>query len=224
MSAEHAASAASAAAASSDDVDDRVCTDVPPPPRRPFPREKLFQPHNGARVSCSLCIQAHFALPLTRANRNVSYSGLPDLDALCDHLHREGRLHIPDLIELVRRVGDVMRREPNLLRLADPITVCGDVHGQFYDLLRLFEVGGSPAETQYLFLGDYVDRGCFSTECVIYLYALKLTFPTRFFLLRGNHECRQLTAFFNFKDECTLCSCWYCEFCDGKCPDDLCLV
>ena len=120
------------------------------------------------------------------------HAGLPDLEALRDHFCREGRLDFTDATDLVRRAGDLLRREPNLLRLSDPITVCGDVHGQFFDLLRLFEVGGDPEHTQYLFLGDYVDRGCFSTECVFYLYALKLTYPNRFFMLRGNHECRQV--------------------------------
>eukprot|EP00823_Brevimastigomonas_motovehiculus_P000838 TRINITY_DN1107_c0_g1_i1.p1 TRINITY_DN1107_c0_g1~~TRINITY_DN1107_c0_g1_i1.p1 ORF type:complete len:454 (+),score=117.33 TRINITY_DN1107_c0_g1_i1:47-1363(+) len=129
--------------------------------------------------------------------------GMPNLSVLKEHLLKEGRLTMDCAIKLIDMATAVFRSEPNLLTMQYPVTVCGDLHGQFFDLIRLLEVGGDPKDTQYLFLGDYVDRGCFSTEIVFYLYALKITYPKQFFMLRGNHECRQLTSFFNFKDECS---------------------
>lgn len=72
-----------------------------------------------------------------------------------------------------------IEKEPNLLSLHDPVTVVGDIHGQYYDFVKLLDVGGNPSNKgqKYLFLGDYVDRGSFSVEVVLLLYSLKLNFP-----------------------------------------------
>ncbi len=88
---------------------------------------------------------------------------------------------------------DILQSEPNLQPVRCPVTVCGDVHGQFYDLLELFRVAGDSPQTNFLFLGDYVDRGFFSVETVTLLVCLKVRFRNRIFLLRGNHESRQIT-------------------------------
>lgn len=78
----------------------------------------------------------------------------------------------------------------------------GDIHGQFFDLLNIFERFGSAETEQYLFLGDYVDRGRFCVEVMTLMLLLKLRFPKQIHLLRGNHESRTMTTYYNFRQEC----------------------
>jgi serine/threonine-protein phosphatase 2B catalytic subunit len=128
--------------------------------------------------------------------------GMPILNAMKEQFIKEGPLTIEDSLTLIQKASAVLKKEANLLHITDPVTVVGDIHGQFYDLMKLLEIGGSPKDGQYLFLGDYVDRGCFSCECALYMLALKIHYPKTVLMLRGNHECRHLTAYFNFKQEC----------------------
>ncbi len=107
-----------------------------------------------------------------------------------------------DVVKLVKLAAELLKAEGNLVAISDPVTVVGDIHGQYYDLLKLLSVGGNPDTTKYLFLGDFVDRGIFSLECLMLILALKLCRQATITLLRGNHECRQMTSSFNFRDEC----------------------
>ncbi|KAI5179804.1 serine/threonine-protein phosphatase 2A catalytic subunit [Nematocida sp. AWRm80] len=104
--------------------------------------------------------------------------------------------------ELCEMGKSVFSQEPTLIPLKAPITICGDVHGQFFDLLELFKVGGFPPETPYLFMGDYVDRGYHSVETLSLLLCLKIKHPKSVTMLRGNHESRQITQLYGFYDEC----------------------
>lgn len=88
---------------------------------------------------------------------------------------------------------EVFLSQPSLLELSPPVKILGDVHGQYTDLIRMFEMCGFPPTSNYLFLGDYVDRGKQSLETILLLMCYKLKFPENFFLLRGNHECANVT-------------------------------
>lgn len=107
-----------------------------------------------------------------------------------------------EIAQICHAVRDIFLSQPSLLELSSPVKIVGDVHGQYADLLRLFTKCGFPPSSNYLFLGDYVDRGKQSLETILLLFCYKIKYPENFFLLRGNHECANVTRVYGFYDEC----------------------
>ena len=144
-----------------DPLGDRVMRDIAPPPHQ--------------------CISHHLLFPTPNK---------PNWKLLKDHLFKEGRVSKEDVIMILELATNIFRRERNLLEVKDPVTVVGDIHGQYFDFVKMLDIGGNPENTKYLYLGDFVDRGNFSCEVIILLYSIKINFPDTTFMIRGNHECR----------------------------------
>eukprot|EP00300_Choanocystis_sp_HF-7_P027473 c32591_g1_i1.p1 GENE.c32591_g1_i1~~c32591_g1_i1.p1 ORF type:complete len:324 (+),score=53.34 c32591_g1_i1:36-974(+) len=125
-----------------------------------------------------------------------------DLDAHLAKLRRGELINEAEVKALCMKAREILVEEGNVQRVDSPVTVCGDIHGQFFDLQELFKVAGECPQTNYLFMGDFVDRGFHSVETFLLLLALKVRYPDRITLIRGNHESREITLVYGFYDEC----------------------
>ena len=103
---------------------------------------------------------------------------------------------------IIEKAYPIFQKETSLLKISAPLYICGDIHGQYYDLLRVFDILNYPPTSTFLFLGDYVDRGKQSLECILLLLCLKIKYPDKIFLLRGNHESEAINKIYGFYDEC----------------------
>jgi hypothetical protein len=124
-----------------------------------------------------------------------------DIDSALRGLERGNEIPERAIILTLNKIKEYLFQESTMLELPAPITICGDIHGQFPDLLELFSISGGPFTQTYLFMGDYVDRGEWSLRTFIYLVLLKLKSPTQIFLLRGNHESREVSQTYGFQKE-----------------------
>jgi len=127
---------------------------------------------------------------------------MTDLDQWIEKVKKCEFLPENDLKKLCNMVKNILIEESNVQPVSSAVTVCGDIHGQFHDLLELFKTGGEVPDTRYIFMGDFVDRGYNSLETLTYLLLLKARYPQHMTLLRGNHESRQITQIYGFYDEC----------------------
>lgn len=126
---------------------------------------------------------------------------MPNWKNLKEHFCREGPVSKQQCLKLLKLTLNLLKTEPNLVSIDEPICVVGDLHGQYFDMLNMISKAGEPGSINYLFLGDYVDRGVLGIEVVLLLFAIKLNEPKSVVLLRGNHESRNMTEAFTFREE-----------------------
>ena len=138
--------------------------------------------------------------PLTEKRVDELITSLKELEA--NDKSKSIEFSEGDIFQICNSVIEVFRSEESLLKVKGPINVAGDIHGQFHDLIRLFNCCGHPDKTRFLFMGDYVDRGKQSLETICLLFLYKIKYPQNIFLLRGNHESASVNKVYGFYDEC----------------------
>ena len=165
--------------------------------------------NDGGGHPSSSAISADIPSSVRSSNiTNIGESSSPsektynDLEGWLSKLSAGTPLAESEVKSLCDMARETLLNESNVQPVPAPVTVCGDIHGQWHDLMELFRIGGSAPDTNYLFMGDYVDRGYYSVETVSMLVCLKVRYPDRVFILRGNHESRQITQVYGFYDEC----------------------
>ena len=184
-------------------------TSIPPPPPKPTPTPldipvaPTILANSGAHISPSSA-PGSFPPGGDSAGNGAGKEKLKqiDVDDMIQRLLDVGYtgkvskslcLKNTEIVAVCQAAREVFLAQPTLLELSPPVKIVGDVHGQYSDLIRLFEMCGFPPAANYLFLGDYVDRGKQSLETILLLLCYKIKYPENFFLLRGNHECANVT-------------------------------
>jgi len=132
----------------------------------------------------------------------LTVSEAASLDKDIGTLESVAALTEKEVKQICDKCKEILSKESNVHGVPAPVTIVGDIHGQFHDLLEIFSIAGKPPNSNFLFLGDYVDRGYYSVETVLMVIALKVRHPNRIALIRGNHESRQITQVYGFYDEC----------------------
>ncbi|KAI8596782.1 Metallo-dependent phosphatase-like protein [Dissophora ornata] len=168
-----------------------------------------LSPKSGSQ-SKSLELSPTSRLPFLGSSVSDKNKGM-DLDDIISRLLDAGYsgkvsknicLRNNEIVYICQTAREVFLSQPTLIELNAPVKIVGDIHGQYTDLLRMFEMCGFPPSANFLFLGDYVDRGKQSLETILLLFCYKIKYPENFFLLRGNHECANVTKVYGFYDEC----------------------
>lgn len=173
---------------------------------------------NLALSTPSQLVSAFDELDVT-TNPPSSYSGpvfedddfsaltIDDVKKVIQYFKDEKKLHHSQTSKIILKASKILKELPNVVHIDKPhgerrVTICGDVHGQFFDFINIFELNGYPSENNvYLFNGDFVDRGAWSLEIITIMLLFKILYPNGFFMNRGNHEGDAMNHLYGFKGE-----------------------